>query len=245
MGEQCARFTMIFPLMQGVFKQNIVENTISNHPTLATNLKHYYKFDGNANDSVGNLDGNVLGATQTTGKIGNAYDFDGVNDYIISNSNIGITGSQNRSVSIWIKTTDTNSAIALSWGNRNSNGNDYRFDFNNNSRFLISLRSGNRKWDWSNNNITPNDGNWHHIVLVLDGTTNSDHTLYYDGSELTDTEDVPQAVNTADSPLDIARQAQELDYFNGKIDEIGIWDRALNSSEVSDLYNSGAGLPYD
>src|SRR5262249_31508245 len=33
-------------------------------------------------------------------------------------------------------------------------------------------------------------------------------------------------------------------YFNGAIDEIGVWNRALTSTEITNLYNSGAGLAY-
>src|SRR6202035_2479657 len=33
-------------------------------------------------------------------------------------------------------------------------------------------------------------------------------------------------------------------YFDGDIDEVSIWNRALTSTEVSDLYNSGGGLQY-
>jgi len=33
--------------------------------------------------------------------------------------------------------------------------------------------------------------------------------------------------------------------FDGLLDEVGIWDKALTSTEVSDLYNSGNGLPYE
>lgn len=33
-------------------------------------------------------------------------------------------------------------------------------------------------------------------------------------------------------------------FFNGTIDEVGIWNRTLSASEISNLYNSGAGLPY-
>ena len=33
-------------------------------------------------------------------------------------------------------------------------------------------------------------------------------------------------------------------YFNGKLDEVGIWSRDLSASEVTELYNAGAGLQY-
>jgi hypothetical protein len=42
----------------------------------------------------------------------------------------------------------------------------------------------------------------------------------------------------------IGRAAADGENFDGVIDEIGIWDRALTASEVSTLYNGGVGLGY-
>ncbi len=40
-------------------------------------------------------------------------------------------------------------------------------------------------------------------------------------------------------------ESQSFYRWDGLIDEIGIWDRALTDDEISDLYNDGEGLPYE
>jgi hypothetical protein len=88
------------------------------------------------------------------------------------------------------------------------------------------------------------DGVWEHVVYTYNG---SRYSVYYNGvEESTGTKTgilyplfEPNSVfliglSTALTP----------DYLIGRMDEVGIWNRSLNSSEVADLYNSGNGITY-
>src|SRR6056297_138431 len=72
---------------------------------LTTDIKSYWKFDGDATDSFGSNDGTVTGATYTaSGKINGAYDFDGTNDYITLGDKSSLEGFSNGiTVSVWLK----------------------------------------------------------------------------------------------------------------------------------------------
>ena len=88
------------------------------------------------------------------------------------------------------------------------------------------------------------DTNWHHLVGTRDGTTKV-ATLYVDG--------VAQAITTTreiddeGTDLIIGRWYENSDTYHADayIDEVGIWDVALTSTEITALYNSGAGARAD
>src|SRR5947209_13007333 len=86
------------------------------------------------------------------------------------------------------------------------------------------------------------DGNWHHFVAVRDPNAVSFGTaIYIDG--------VQTSVNT--SPPTLAANGKNVKigdnpdatgrYWNGKIDDVGIWNRVLTEAEISALYAGGAG----
>src|SRR3989344_7930839 len=92
---------------------NFFNNLFSKPQLSPTNLVAYYPFDGNATDASGYgnpLNGVVNGATLATGKFGNSYLFDGVNDYISVPFNTRLnyrTSDTGITVSAWVKIGET------------------------------------------------------------------------------------------------------------------------------------------
>ena len=105
--------------------------------------------------------------------------------------------------------------------------------------------SGSDRYATSTN--TYNNGQWHHAIVTYDGT--SIVRLYIDGVQVasTSTSSLPE-VNK--HPLRIGSDSRIVDddLFIGNIDEVGIWDRALTTTEIANLKNSGtvttSGLVY-
>ncbi len=80
---------------------------------------------------------------------------------------------------------------------------------------------------------------WKHVVVTRGATT---WTSYVNGSALGSTfTDTPL---TPASNTDVGRDVGQTAPFTGTIDEIGYWSRELSAAEVTELYNSGAGLSY-
>jgi filamentous hemagglutinin family protein len=91
-----------------------------------------------------------------------------------------------------------------------------------------------------NSTVSINDGQFHHIAFIKEGSTLS---LYVDGileDTNTDTINSPTQNN---SPLFLARRGGDAsdNFFRGSIDEVAIYDSALSPSEVAAQYTTGTG----
>jgi hypothetical protein len=166
--------------------------------------------------------------------IANNYsmNFDGSNDQINSGSNLGISGASPRTFSAWIKTTDSGGGfdVIVATGNSGNTGNNFELDFRNNvimwERWGLGIMGS----------VVVNDGNWHHACITYDGNILK---LYVDGSEDT-AGDFPYtigATTSTDTPVRIGGMNHSQKYFNGQIDEVGIWNTALTSTQVAEIYN--------
>jgi Concanavalin A-like lectin/glucanases superfamily len=95
---------------------------------------------------------------------------------------------------------------------------------------------------------TYNDDQWHHAVVTYDGSI---LRMYIDGSEIGN-KSIKQGQgpdNTSENVLRIGANSAILDnFFIGNIDEIGVWEKALNQTEITTLMNVGkfpsSGLVY-
>lgn len=208
---------------------------------LLTSIKSYYKLDENTGTTAGDATGNgntgtwngTLGGVQwTTGKINSGGSFNGSDRYIsAADPSVGAAFS----VAMWVKPTgnlgstgqglfDTKPSVAGALRIYGSGGGALNYDTGGSA--LASYNIG----DWT--------GQWHHLVLVL--TSSNVTTLYVDGSN------VASATNTqngSSNAFQIGRYNSG-NYFNGTIDEVGVWNKALTAAEVSFLYNAGFGVSF-
>lgn len=84
--------------------------------------------------------------------------------------------------------------------------------------------------------MKPELGTWYHLVGVRDG---DEVKLYLDGKLVSTTEAGPADVSTG--PLSVGRAqyaAEKGDFWNGSIDQVSVFDRALTADEVSALHDS-------
>lgn len=105
---------------------------------------------------------------------------------------------------------------------------------------LIFERDGYLKWrgvgfEKSVNCAAPANNNWHHIVGKHDGTTGS---IYVDG-RLCASGALPAIGNAAGSVTIGGFAGGKEYYFNGRIDDVRIYNRALSDAEISQLFTSG------
>ena len=80
---------------------------------------------------------------------------------------------------------------------------------------------------------------WHLITLTADNTDDKVR-IYLDGVEQGTAKDYDGTIATGAADLSIGRQI--IDYFNGSIDSVRIYNRALSAEEVLREYNGGKGV---
>ena len=202
-------------------------------------LVGWWGFNGNANDESGNgNNGTVNGATLTTDRFGNtnsAYDFDGVNDEINANRTV----LSFFSTSIWFNTT------------QNSTFTPFIDAFNSNWEiYLNNLRPTFTKWIALPGNYTEfisstivSQNQWNFLVCTFDGNS----VKFYLNNVLISTfQNINISINTNGLFYLGASISGVSQFYDGRLDDIGIWDRALTQCEIQDLYNaqlnSGIGI---
>ena len=139
--------------------------------------------------------------------------------------------------SLWVNyETHVNYAGLLVTGTSNS---EYRLKFQFSGQILYMQNAdGDSQVADLGTNITGTG--WHHLCLVR---SSGIITTYLDGSDV-DTDSRTGNVNSNGNDLLIGRNGSS--YFNGKMDEVAIWDTALTSTQVSEIYNAtGTNLTKD
>lgn len=204
----------------------------------------FYSFNGNANDFSGNnFNGTVSGAALTTDRFGNsnsAYSFVSGNQ-IVSNPSLPI-GNSARSISLWFQTSSTsyNSStglganVMMSYGSGpGTSGSGVSGQLHCETQVGVLVFNHYATGLGGGANYVSN-GQWHNMIYTFDGSV---HKLFLDGV-LIDTD--TYALNTGITSLYFGKRASEPNWhqYNGKVDEVGIWNRALTLCEVQDLYNA-------
>ncbi|MEA3544995.1 MAG: LamG domain-containing protein [Thermodesulfobacteriota bacterium] len=215
---------------------------------LNAGLVAYYPFDGNAVDESGNNNHGTEhgGLTYSDGILGQASSFDGENDYIEVADSRSLQFDSDITISAWCKTTartGTAQRIITKWsiGSRDSNTQEFVLSFD------ASYSSSNRgKVTFSYSGETVNaveetgvdDAEWHHIVATSDGNKSS---IYFDGI-LIDEGGFSLTAPNGTNPMYIGGGASSapmpIYIWNGLIDDLRIYNRALSESEIQQLYTA-------
>jgi hypothetical protein len=185
----------------------------------------------------------IASGTQTPTAYDNAASFNGTNQFlsVADNASINLSGT-NFTLSCWYFVSALNTANAYVFGKAVLNllPLDYGFRINANTtttQFLWST-SGSYSVLTGPSVVL---GAWNHLTIVFDGTN---LTMYGNGVAGTPVA-MPAAIQNTANPLSIGLAgANNSQYLNGRVAAFGLWKRALTASEVTALFNSGAGRTY-
>ena len=200
-----------------------------------------YMLNNNANDISGNYNGTENNITYAQGKYGGGAIFNGSSSYI--DTNISTITSNAGSVSLWVKTTTgTQSAF---FGGQSPSTNRFYFGVRN-SNFWMGAGNTQNSYNISASSLL--DGNWHHVVLTLDGSTAK---YYLDGNSTP----VDTISYTSGGTIGVTPLIGALDltgtvgsYTNGSIDQVRIYNSELSAQDITNIYtnevqaNSGGGV---
>jgi len=219
---------------------------IDSGKTLTTSLLSYYKLD-DGTDYFGTRNLTVVGNTVFgTGKVGNAAYFDGVDDGLDGGNVFNFERTDSFSVSAWVKrnTSGTSDFIA---GNEDFLGTNtgWAFDIAAADQATVELSAGAGNSCSARASIGNSDtGSAHHYVMTYNGTSDvSGIKIYVDGVSKTLTTVSNNLVSsiTTTGAFRLGLTNDNSADLDGYIDEVGIWTKVLTQTEVSDLYNGGAG----
>jgi hypothetical protein len=215
----------------------------------STNLLHeivsYWKLDGNLEDAVGSNHWTDYGSNDSNnGFINNCRSFNEGNT----------TGKHCEAQSISLDTEATLSFWMYSYGSQpthagvlfkahgSPHGDQAIFGCQMSQDDLLFITTG---AFGNNNNIKyenfPHE-QWVHLAFVFDGLKNS--MKFYMNGQLFDDSNADSELYNPNTKLKMGMQKSTSRSFHGKLDEIGIWNRALSQEEVQLLYNNGIGLQY-
>lgn len=203
------------------------------------NLMAYYPFDGNALDLSGNgqhgtVEGAVLGKDRY-GRAGRAYQFDGATTSIEIPVNINPTVHPQLTMTAWVR-ADNASPIRQVVSHDNG-GYDRSFG--------IDSRGGGTGWSAFSGSagvvgFHPVDvGKWTFLAVVYD-QTNKKVRLHVNGTNVY--EESGELGTGWDFTL-IGTNPSYNEYFKGAIDDVRIYDRALSSARIQEIYQYNGLMP--
>jgi len=230
-----------------------------------TGLVGYWSFEENTGTKVGDMSNNgnhgtmqagMVQSDWVDGKFGKGLEFDGgSNDYVNTNS-LAFNGVSALTVSFWLKpyafkgeystrgeASEVNNGGRTSFGTQGASYNGYSNTF---TATIKRDATTNCEATVTKSNYPTRQ--WYHYVAVYDGTQtgNARLKIYIDGVSkafaVDDCGGFPATIYDSGATYTVRfgyNGSGTSYYANGILDEIRIYNRALEASEITALYNSG------
>lgn len=221
----------------------IIPNVPNNVPV--NGLVGYWPFTGNAADSSGNgNNGTVNGATLTTDRYGNAnkaYSYDGSSSYINVPNSSSLQFNGGITISTWLNASSSPSPVSYWFSKGSDGGTPYSWISNliGSTKIMnIGVYDNSNNYVGVSSNTALQLNTWINFAVTFDGI----NAKAYVNGVLENT--ISCSYNTFANAYDLTfgrRYNSGSPYFwDGKIDDFGIWNRALSEPEIKRLYNRAA-----
>jgi len=212
-------------------------------------LVAWYPFEGNANDATPYENHGVIGGNPTFEAVtdrpnasGQAIKFDGDQDSVLAPNAVQLI-SDYTTISFWIYVDSVNTADAeayiMSFGHWSER---WKISLPQHTKIVFTTNSMNAQFDNAISDMDSGDGNelvpgfWWYVTMVHDGT---DDIIYVDGVEV-NRKPAAGTLNSTGRPFGMGNNPIEGgQYFNGSLDEIKVYNKALTAEEIANLYASG------
>ncbi len=212
------------------------------HVDINSGLVGHYPLNGNANDLSENKNHlNVVGAVLTNDRFGNensAYSFDGTTSVVFAEV-VDMPAMDSVKTISWWYISDARPEYEIELGAENMvvlvdsvAGMGIQFGF----RAPGYKTKGFDTWEWGGGTFIdldyPKFNLWHHCIYTYDGTT---HNFFIDGKKVGTSNAKPKS--GVPNILMFGNYPGGDQFYKGKLDDIRIFNRELNASEVKALYN--------
>ena len=224
---------------------NEASRTVDAPPPPPPSLVAAYSFDEGsgttANDVSGNANhGTITGAGWTTGRFGQALSFDGVNDIInvLDSNSLDLTTEM--TLEAWLRPAVAGSSWRTAIFKQRPGNMAYSLYSKRNTDLPlgeITVGTTTVKAVTGTSGLALNA--WSHLALTYDGTN---LRLYLNGAQVALTV-TSGTIATSTGPLTIGGNPIWGEWFNGVMDEIRIYRRALTAAEITADMNTSVGVP--
>jgi hypothetical protein len=201
-------------------------------------LVGWWRGEGDATDSAGTNNGTLRnGAGFAPGEVGSAFTFDASTGYVeVPDNDLWAFGTDSFTIELWANWNAAPQGYSVFVGN--DEGVPGR-------KWIFSLVSDLLEFTVQNPPaspvflvrapLTPSLNQWYHLAVVRNGNV---FTIFLNGVAV-GSEANSITIGNANAPLTIG-QAEGLGYFQGKLDEVSIYNRALAPNEIAAIYNAGS-----
>lgn len=217
--------------------QNLMEQT--NDPGMGDELIASWKLDEGSgttiSDATGNYPGTAVNTVWVDGVIGKALDFNGSNSNITISNQAGLNPDQQITIMAWVNTRENKTTKIAQKGDWDGHGlGQGKWDgFNGHIRCTDQLT---HSVNWGNG--LPVYNQWYHLAMTYDGAT---LRLYVNG-QLANERYIGQQLHVNGRPFSIGSDNNAQKHFNGMIDEVMFFGKALQPIEIQSLMHQAPAL---
>ena len=206
-------------------------------------LVSWFKGEGNALDTKGNNNGTNNGAAFSTGRVGQAFDFNGnAGNFVSAGTTLLNAGAADFAVEFWIQTSNNRLEQIISKRNGCTSGEPPFFSVRKlpDGRLSVEFDNAVGQQVLFNSTFAITDGAFHHIAVQRSGNAVQ---LYIDGI-LNNSATGAAAINlTNNGQFSIGGSGcagiDGTQTFTGKIDEVSVYNRALTQTEIQSVFYAG------
>ena len=217
-------------------------------------LVSWWPGEGNANDIVGTNNGTLYGGVGFAyGEVGQAFSFNGTNSYILVPNSASLNPTGSFSIETWVYPFEDTAAgfpLVVKWGDTAelSNQRSYGLALLPGMAVNFHLSDLAHQLDGTFQAFPTDPGAvtlraWNHVVGVYDQSTGT-RNIFVNGVLLKSRTDSPITIYNGVAPLSIGADyrggGQVVGYFDGLVDEVSLYSRALTTNEIAALYAAGS-----
>jgi hypothetical protein len=239
-------YTSVTPIVGSIYSADALVNVAFLYDDMRNICTAYYKLDGNYRDSVNMYDGIPNKTTFVDGKIGRSAHTNGYSQYISLPNEVSVKGKTQVSYSGWcFIESNPNKDFYIVTEIANSSGYT-RAAFGVNASLLPfagvrTVTTGDTgSFQKVTGTSTISTGTWYFLCAIFD-LSNGNITLYVNGVSVGSLNVTASSFVNSNPQRIRMCEFDESGSGNIRVDEVGIWSKALSAAEVSELYNNGAG----
>jgi prepilin-type N-terminal cleavage/methylation domain-containing protein len=196
-------------------------------------------YDRSGNNNNGTL---INGPTWTQGKVSSALSFDGTSNYVlVTNPSNNALNPSYITISAWFKTSFTSTNWRKIIGKGPDSSEVYSIYISPSNypypNYCHVERQIGSQASFNSTGPTVTDGNWHNCVYTFDGSVEK---IYVDGV-LRNTQNTSGTLTGNNENVSIGAEKSSttsMYYFDGLIDEVRIYNRALSDAEIKAIYDA-------